>query len=90
MFQDIVCSKKNVHVSFDNNTEKIFVSFRSHNERETDEYLEAVPGSVATEVYKAVKMRRTNPKRIMLDVMKYAKFVTLLTQHLSNDCALFV
>lgn len=60
MFAEIVGSGKSVHVSFDVNTEKIFVTFRAsrHGATDADEFLEAVPGSVMPEVYKAVKMRK--------------------------------
>lgn len=59
-FADCVLSKKSIHVSFESNNEKIFVTFNTNKDKEHDEYFETVPGRVATEVYKAIKMRRTN------------------------------
>lgn len=72
MFRDILGSGKTVHVGFDVNTEKIFITFRSsRNDGELhDEYLEAVPGSILPEVYKAVKMRKVRQGPIRLNVMK--------------------
>lgn len=72
MFRDILGPGKTVHISFDNNTEKIFVTFRSSRKdgEIQDEYLEAVPGAVLPEVYKAVKMRKVSQGPIRLNVMK--------------------
>lgn len=72
MFRDILGSGKSVHVAFDNNTEKIFVTFKSTRQdgELQDEFLEAVPGSVLPEVYKAVKMRKVTQGPIRLNVMK--------------------
>lgn len=57
LFHEVVRSPKQVHVSFDPSTEKIFVQFRPLPPAPGDEYVEAMPGQVAIEVYKAVKMR---------------------------------
>lgn len=72
MFRDILGSGKTLHVAFDVNTEKIFVTFRSSRAdgELQDEYLEAVPGSVLPEVYKAIKMRKTTPGGVALNVMR--------------------
>lgn len=50
-------SSKNIRVTFDQNSEKVFVTFLQTNEKSKDEYLEAIPGKVCTEVYKALKLR---------------------------------
>lgn len=75
-FED-VCSPKQIHVSFDPSTEKIFVQFRPHAGAEPGaaggtadtDYVESMPGQVAVEVYKAVKMRQCAKERRTLAVM---------------------
>lgn len=70
MFGEVVKSTKQLHVSFDPGTEKIFVQFRPLATEVGDEYVETMPGQVAIEVYKSVKMRMCNNGRIKLAVME--------------------
>lgn len=69
LFCDIVVKKEdinNVKVSFDSNSEKVFVTFDHcqsiNNETRTDWDTQScsIPGKTLTEVYKAVKMRKMN------------------------------
>lgn len=70
MFRDVVKSPKQLRVSFEVSTEKIFVQFRRQPIEPGEEYVEVMPGHVAVEVYKAVKMRLMNNGRVKLAVMK--------------------
>lgn len=72
LFRNTVVDSKNidrVKVSFDGNSEKVFVSFDvSQNNEFGDDWITkhcSLPGKTQTEVYKAVKMRKMNmPTRI--------------------------
>lgn len=79
LFQNTVVDENNidsVKVSFDTNSEKVFVTFDTCQELCNDIRMDwdtresTIPGTTLTEVYKAVKMRKMNmPTRIPL--MKY-------------------
>lgn len=59
MLQPCAGSVKNIKLKFDLNSEKIFVTFlQNRNELEQEALVQSIPGRVATEVYKAVKMRK--------------------------------
>lgn len=66
LFADHVVERADLHhikVSFDDNSEKVFVTFNQHRQREHhmaewESHNITIPGGIATEVYKAVKMRK--------------------------------
>lgn len=68
-FEKCDIAKENIRVSFDDTSEKIFVTFKRNRIDTSSEFLEAVPGQVVTEVYKAVKLRKCQEK-LDLRVMK--------------------
>lgn len=62
LLKDCTPDPRSMLVSFDNSSEKIFVTFRKIDEdsyqTKGDSGVEIVPGQVATEVYKAVKYQK--------------------------------
>lgn len=59
LLKDCTPDSRNMIVTFDNTSEKIFVTFRKRADEQYqmpgDSGVEVVPGQVATEVYKAIK-----------------------------------
>lgn len=70
LFQPADIERELIHVSFDGQSEKIFVTFKpNHNKMAGDDLLEAMPGKVLPEVYKVLKMRKSGVQ-FTLRVMK--------------------
>lgn len=52
----------NIRVSFDEGSNKVFVTFKCNSSRHYENGDETMPGQICTEVYKALKMRQLNMK----------------------------
>lgn len=68
-FKDFKTPQRDILVTFDRSSEKIFVTFQQNRSLLSDDYLEGVPGQVCVDVYKALKMRY-NQQKFTLNVME--------------------
>ncbi|KAH8417162.1 hypothetical protein KR222_005196 [Zaprionus bogoriensis] len=65
LFLEAKIPPENIDVTFQQGTEKIFVTFKQGDDDVDASKVIQVPGRVMTEVYKAVRMRLVNPHRIL-------------------------
>lgn len=100
IFADVVRSPKQLHVSFDPSTEKIFVQFRSMPVQPGEEFVEAMPGQVHTHTHTHTSHAFNNhpPKtpQVAIEVYKAVKMracagrstvLRVLPEHLASELA---
>lgn len=70
IFRDVVKSPADIRLKFPICQQKIYVTFPNPKQQTTGLYKDIIPGIVATEVFKAVKLRTVNNNATTLKVLE--------------------